>query len=492
MPWMNKEKFLQEYELELNKEFACNGVEAAWANDTSAHRFWGSEDASFTLRDNDPRQGDGAWGRDEGEAGLSPDGRFLAVATNAVIRIYNVQSQEVRGELIGHQKNVSQLFFAPGCASKSSADGSRVDGKEEKYRLFSCTQDRGDETQIIAWSLDGEGKQPQPTMPFAIQDMADRAIAAISSDLSTHHSLSDGDIEAVRAGFSGTLQVADTKNRSKNLPHWSGKFPSFGSYPISPDGQAVLFVAHGETTQHGMRPADKLPQIVVVDLATQSERCRLNGHTDAIMWAGWSPDGKTIATACWDQHYKIWDAHTGQCRHTIGPTNGQNWAGAFSPDGKYILLSGGREVKVAIYGVETGEEIAELKSEGLKLEHWIRYFAWNPAGECIALVNGKEIVLWHPFEDKVETIFKVKTDGTMLTKYNGFSIIKWAQGGKKLLLQDTAHTTYVWDREKNVKWRFQRPQGMALELSGRDVFYVDESEMVVSLDGDRKVRYWKL
>jgi hypothetical protein len=149
-------------------------------------------------------------------------------------------------------------------------------------------------------------------------------------------------------------------------------------------------------------------------------------------------------------------------------------------------------VKVAIYNVETGEEFAELKAEGLELEHWMRYFAWNPAGDCIALDNGKKIVLWHPFENKAETILEVKTDGSMLTGYNNVSIIKWAQGGKKLLLQDTAHTNYVWDREKNVKWRFQRPQGMALPLYGGDVFYVDEGEMVVSLDGDRKVRYWKL
>ena len=41
MPYesMDKEKFLQKYELGLDKEFERNGVAADWADDTSAHRF---------------------------------------------------------------------------------------------------------------------------------------------------------------------------------------------------------------------------------------------------------------------------------------------------------------------------------------------------------------------------------------------------------------------------------------------------------------------
>ena len=329
-------------------------------------------------------------------------------------------------------------------------------------------------------------------MPFAVQDMADRSVAAISADLTTHHNFSTEDMDAIRSDFAKRLQVADVKNRTRGLPVWNGRFPSFGTEPFSRGGESFLYTVHGDTTQRGMRPADELPQIVVVELASRMERCRLKGHTDAIMWAGWSADGKNIATASWDSYYRIWDARTGECKHTIGPTGGQNWAGAFSPDGKYVLLSGGQDVKVAIYDVETGEEFAELKREGLKLQHWIRYFDWNPAGDCIAISNGLDILLWHPFERKVDNILSVAKDDTMLKRYNSFSDIKWAQGGKKLLLKDVSYTTFVWDRERNVKWRFERPSGMAFEMWAKDVFYVEEMDTVLSLDGDRKVRYWKL
>jgi WD40 repeat protein len=38
----------------------------------------------------------------------------------------------------------------------------------------------------------------------------------------------------------------------------------------------------------------------------------LNGHTDAIMWTGYSPDETMIATVAWDKGMRIWDAKTGQ------------------------------------------------------------------------------------------------------------------------------------------------------------------------------------
>lgn len=488
---MDKDKFLKHYELQLNKEFEHDGLAAQWASDATAHRFIGDEDSFLTLRADDPSR---ERGRDSAQATLSPDGRFLAVATNAVIRIYHVQSQELRAELIGHRDHVSQLHFAPRTANTSPTPDNRVaNDKHVAYQLLSAVRDgRDEEDQTIAWALDAGGRQIQRTMPFAVQDMADRSVAAISADLTTNHNLSTDDMDAIRSDFAKRLQVADVKNRTRGLPVWHGRFPSFGTEPFSRDGESFLYTVHGDTTQHGMRPADKLPQIVVVELASRTERCRLKGHTDAIMWAGWSADGKTIATASWDSYYRIWDARTGECKHTIGPTGAQNWAGAFSPDGKYVLLSGGRDVKVAIYNVETGEEFAELKRDGLKLQHWIRYFDWNPAGDCIAISNGLDILLWHLSEGKVDTILSVAKDDTMLKKYNSFSDIKWAQGGKKLLLKDVSYTTFVWDREENVKWRFERPSGMPFEMWAKDVFYVEEMDTLLSLDGDRKVRYWKL
>ena len=488
---MDSEKFMADYELQLDKEFTRDGEAATWAaRKESSHRFFGSEDAVLNLKEDDPDRSNGP----DAQGALSPDGTYLAISTNAVVRIYHVQSRDMRAELIGHQGNVAQLHFGPiepESASVVAMNKSIHEGKEKYHLVSGGAHASGGDDEIFVWSLDEYGRQLGRTMPFAIQDMADRAIVAVSDDLETHHGLDSSEINALRTGFANALRVADTKNRARKVTNWNGQLPSFGTYPISPDGKSLLYTAHGRTTQHGMRPPEKLPQIVVIDMATQNEKSRIKGHTDAIMWAGWSPDGNTIATASWDGYYKIFDSRTGECRHTIGPTNAQNWAGAFSPDGKSVLFSGGN-IKVALYDVETGAEVAELQSEGLKLEHWIRYFAWSPAGDCIAFCNGRDIVLWHPFEKKVETVLSLRADKSMLTRYNDFVTVRWGRGGRRLLLRDRDLTTFVWDREENVKWRFQRPKGVAMDVYTEDIFYVEESDTVLSLDGDWKVRYWKL
>jgi WD40 repeat protein len=209
------------------------------------------------------------------------------------------------------------------------------------------------------------------------------------------------------------------------------------------------------------------------------------------MWAAWSPDDKHIATASWDEHYRIWDTTTGECKHIIGPTDEQNWTGAFSPDSKHVLLSGGRPVKVAIYDIETGDEIKTLKQENLKLDSWMRYLSWNPNGADIALINGKSVIIWQPFDNKVEKVFELKRDDTMLTRFNDVGLIKWTDHGDRLILQDSEDTTFVWDREKNVKWRFQRPYGTALE-GNSDALYISSKQMMLMLDGDGMVRFWDL
>ena len=148
-------------------------------------------------------------------------------------------------------------------------------------------------------------------------------------------------------------------------------------------------------------------------------------------------------------------------------------------------------MKVVVYEVEGGNEVTRFDREAMKLHSWIRYFSWNPTTNHVALVNGRSVILWKPFENKAEIIFQLKEDETVLTHFNGFSHIHWADGGKKLLLRDAENTIFVWDSEKNVNWRPQRPTGTELKTSS-DLLFVNDLQAVISLDSNRKVRFWKL
>lgn len=480
---MSRERFLQEYHLEVEQEF---DPAAQWAPGTSGPRFWGEEDSVLDLVQGDQNKSNVP----STAIATSPDHSLLAIATNAVIRVYHNGSKQHVSELVGHPSNVWKIHLVPAPASTVI----NAQSGNAKYILLSEGAGvSGADGDIIFWYLDGEGRCLNGrTMPFAVEKLTDSAIGAISDDLKTHHELPEEEISTIRTGFADILKAADARNRVQNLPHLEGHLPKFGAKVISHDGQHMLYITHGRTTQHGMRPPEELPQIAVVDLADRSERCRLKGHTDAIMWASWSPDGTIIATACWDQTYKLWDAETGECKHTIGPTGGQNWAGHFSPDGKHVLLSGGSPTKVAIYDVQTAEEITHLEYDGRK--GWMRTVSWNAQTNAIALTfdHTQSVIFWQPYVNKHEEILKLKNDGSQLDRFCSFQVVKWVDEGKKLVVQTNESSIFVWEPEKQLKWRLQRPMGTKQSTYSHEVLFNSETQTLVSLNGDGKVREWRL
>ena len=78
----------------------------------------------------------------------------------------------------------------------------------------------------------------------------------------------------------------------------------------------------------------------------------LDGHTDPVYAIAWSPDGKMLATAGFDNTVRLWDAAT---RKEIKKYDGHTklvLAVAIAPDGKHIL-SGSQDNTAKIWDVPT-------------------------------------------------------------------------------------------------------------------------------------------
>ncbi|KAK4504179.1 hypothetical protein PRZ48_005095 [Zasmidium cellare] len=496
--FMDTNTFMKTYVLELEKEWDVDGVAPEWAPSMNEGPLeWGKEDRSMKLVDNTR---DEAFLHDD-QMAVSYDGKFIAISTEIVIRIYDMTDKELRAELVGHLGSVASLFFAPQVPD---------DQQNAKYILLS--QGAGDsemynqeDDTIITWYLDHEGRSLTTTKPFELEALADRALSAMSTDLSQQHNLSTEAINDLRKGLLEALKTADIKNRQSSLPSFKGAFSSYDKNSISSDGTHLLTLTFNESTQSGTRPADRLPQITVRPLANPTEPLMtLQGHTDAIMWASFSPTNPSIiASAGWDGTYRIWNTSTTppSTLHTIKPKgNPQNWSGAFSPDGRHILLSG--TDNVAVYSVTTGSQLYNLTScETFKLASWTRTLAWSPTSNTIALVSGSQILLWEPFNgNKCSAVVTHPSSGKdkkecMLDLFREFRSVKWLDNGKILAAKAAEGSWLLWDRERGVKWRFQKPQGAEGEswADGCAVLRREDGERVfVSLDADRVVREWVL
>lgn len=434
--WMDRERFLKEYTLKLALEFSQDGQPAEWAH--NGHRYWDCEDDSIELELDDKDKNDED---SDGSAALSADNRFLAVSSNTTIRLYDIKSKEVVSRLHGHEENVRRMSFAPQAAATSGGGPARA------YTLVSSDRHMYPRGNTFIWHLNEQGAHLGPSMML------------------------------------------------------TGELPIFGlANPVSNDGKQVITVEKNESSQHGMRPAEEMPRIVLRNLDTLAEEWRLTGHQDTITWAGWSPDNKWVAESSWDQTYGIWNPKVKNRAegHLIGPSDGQNWVGDFSADGRYIVFSGGSPTKVAVYEVASGNEIASLEAaKGSPIKDWVRELKWSPVDYSVAVIDGKTVLIWRPLEGNTATcVFEVETDGTMLTRYNRLLLVKWADEGRKLMVRDTADTVFVWDVKANKKWRFQRPDGVPLPTYLVEVFYVRSSSedegTILSVDDDWKVRCWNL
>ena len=89
---------------------------------------------------------------------------------------------------------------------------------------------------------------------------------------------------------------------------------------------------------------------------------KLRGHADAVQRLAFSPDGKTLATASWDNTVKLWDPITGRETRTL--RDHENWLSclAFSPDGD-TLAAGGFDAKVRLWTAASEREIAREIAE---------------------------------------------------------------------------------------------------------------------------------
>lgn len=129
-----------------------------------------------------------------------------------------------------------------------------------------------------------------------------------------------------RAGIFGGWSLWDVAKMERR-GEARGHSDSVLAAELSPDGKTLATAGYDR-------------RIILWDLATLKPLRSLKGHTDAVFALSFSPDGKMLASAGADRTVKLWDVATGRRGKTISDATAELYAVVFAPDGATVLAAG--------------------------------------------------------------------------------------------------------------------------------------------------------
>lgn len=439
MPFYSSSDLLNDWRYAVKEEFTtANGESYPYAE--NGRLQWGDEIKKLTFKQA-PRRGC-----------VSDDGSRLAVVIDDDIYLINTQTWSTDALLKGHTEDINAVAFKPNDANAlvSSADPHSILHNENAQPV------------VIIWDVEKDKSlnAPDENLPSDVACVAASAAAEKLAKLGVN--LKEEGLHGLTKAFEPIVDRTIVKHMAADKSQVHGRLQThFQSQIFSPSGKWMVYLP-------GKRPRsnkDAWWDIVICFPDSLKTHLTLTGHSDAIMWTGWSLDETHFASVAWDGSIRIWDAVTGHEKHRF-ETSKQNWTGAFTPDSKYFAAIDGLGT-VRVYSMISDNPVHWVY-EAERAGRWRRTIDWHPNSKWLA-VGGEssgELLLLDVEEKRLlqrrelsieESRPSDETTRSIIKRFVGTSEVKFVDGGNKLAVWTYGDWSIeVYDINQQVKWRFAR------------------------------------
>ncbi len=371
---------------------------------------------------------------------FSPAGPTLASASDdETIILWNTQTQQPLSQpLTGHTDWVNTLAFSPD--GQTLASGSR-DGTIILWDLTSQPYRRrgraltGHINSVLGLAFSPDGQKLASSSwdkTIIIWNVASRE--PLGAPLTGHTEVvksvafsPDGQTLASASADNTVIlwNLATRQSLAKRLAEQSG---GVNSVAYSPDGQTLASASTDHT-------------IILWDTLTGRPRgSPLTGHTDWVSNVVFSPDGKTLASGSGDATIILWDVATGApLGSPLAGHSGGVWGLAFSPDSR-LLASTGSDKAIILWDVAQGQQLGQLSGH----TDSVTSLAFSPDGQILASGSwDKTVRLWN-----VETLQALSQPLTGHTSQ--VYALAFSPDGQTLASGGQDTTIILWDvRDRN-------------------------------------------
>ena len=388
---------------------------------------------------------------------ISADASRIALSIENDVHVINTKSWNTEVVLRAHLSEVLSLAFKPDDPNILVTGSNKGPTRKEP----------NEPATILVWKLNASKRSP--ILNTETLDNVVRASSSATATIIANHGLelAKHAVQELEALIRPSLRHIIVKNSTKDQHRINGRLAtSFQSNVFSPSGKWMVYLP-------GQRPESNSVDTWDIKICTTSdykEQFTLSGHTDSIMWTGWSNDESFFGSVAWDGSVRIWDANTGQPIYKF-ETERQNWTGAFSPNSRFFAATDGSG-RVRVYDLRCGDEGPEYwiltpGDSGAFGRTWRRALAWHPDDKLLAVgsdsrgelllldVENKEV--YHQRTLLPDAPRDAEPRWRLMQHMLAVRQVKYIDDGKKLAVWTQGDCSIeVYDLAQQVKWRFAR------------------------------------